>query len=119
MHVPHMNGQGGTNDKFVIGARRAMAAYLNRSLTPAEMAAALASGSAPRPSLPQPWAWVLPLVLGSASSRFEATHQPSSGRPETEDLRPNPLTGTATAAAGSWGAWTPTTPSADGCARVS
>ena len=27
VHVPHMNGQGGTNDKFVFGARRAMAAY--------------------------------------------------------------------------------------------
>ena len=31
LHVPHMNGQGGTNDKFVFGARRAMAAYLNRT----------------------------------------------------------------------------------------
>ena len=31
VHVPHMNGQGGTNDKFVFGARRAMAAYLNRT----------------------------------------------------------------------------------------
>ncbi len=31
VHVPHMNGQGGTNDKFVFGARRAMASYLNRT----------------------------------------------------------------------------------------
>ena len=31
VHVPHMNGQGGTNDKFVMGTRRAMAAYLNRT----------------------------------------------------------------------------------------
>ena len=31
VHVPHMNGQGGTNDKFVFGGRRAMAAYLNRT----------------------------------------------------------------------------------------
>ena len=29
--MPHMNGQGGTNDKFVFGARRAMASYLNRT----------------------------------------------------------------------------------------
>ena len=34
-----------------------------------------------------------PLVLGSAASPFEATHQPSSGPPKAEDLRPNPLTG--------------------------
>ena len=31
VHVPHMNGQGGTSDKFIFGARRAMAAYLNRT----------------------------------------------------------------------------------------
>ena len=30
---------------------------------------------------------------GQRPSPFEATRQPSSGRPETEDLRPNPLTG--------------------------
>lgn len=30
--VPHMNGQGGVNDKFAIGDRRAMAAYLDRVL---------------------------------------------------------------------------------------
>jgi hypothetical protein len=59
-----------------------------------DTAAALASGSAPRPSLPQPWARVLPLVLGSAVSRFEATHQPSSGLPKAAYLRPNPHTGT-------------------------
>ena len=31
VHVPHMNGQGGTNDKFVVGTRDAMSAYLNRT----------------------------------------------------------------------------------------
>ena len=61
-------------------------------LKPVEMTAALARGSTTRPPLPQPWASALPLLLGSGSSPFEATRQPSRGRPETEDLRPNPLT---------------------------
>ena len=52
------------------------------------MTAALGSGSAPLPSLPQPWARVLPLVPGSAASPFEATSQPCNGPPEIEDLRP-------------------------------
>ena len=34
-----------------------------------------------------------PLLLGSGPSQFEATRQPSKGRPETEDLRPDPLPG--------------------------
>ena len=55
------------------------------------MTAALARGSTTRPPLPQPWASALPLLLDSAASPFEATSQPSKGRPETEDLRPNPL----------------------------
>ena len=46
------------------------------------------------PPLPQPWVRVLLLVLGSAASRFEATSQPSSGPPKTEDVRVNPLAGT-------------------------
>ena len=58
------------------------------------MTAALGSGSAPRPSLPQPRHRAPRVILGSAPSRFEATRQPSSGRPKAEDLRPNPLTGT-------------------------
>ena len=62
-------------------------------LEPVDTAAALASGSAPRPPLPQPWASALPLLLGSGPNPFEATHQPSEGRPETEGLRTNPLTG--------------------------
>ena len=66
----------------------------NRTLKPVDTAAALASGSAPLPSLPQPRARALPLVLGSAASRFEATSQPSSGPPKTEDARLNPLAGT-------------------------
>ena len=57
------------------------------------MTAALGSGSAPMPLLPQPWARALPLLLGSGPSRFEATRQPSSGPPKAADLRPNPLTG--------------------------
>ena len=67
----------------------------SRNLKRVEMTAALASGSTTRPPLSQPWARVLPLFLGSGPSPFEATRQPSKGRPETEDLRPNPLTGTA------------------------
>ena len=43
---------------------------------------------------PQPWVRALPLILGSAASRFEATSQPSSDPPKTEDVRLNPLTGT-------------------------
>jgi hypothetical protein len=58
------------------------------------MTAALGSGSAPRPLLPQPWARALPLLLCSGPSPFKATRQPSSGRPKAEDLRPKPLTGT-------------------------
>ena len=58
------------------------------------MTAALGSSSAPLPSLPQPRPWAPRLILGSGTSRFEATRQPSKGRPETEDPRPNPLTGT-------------------------
>ena len=57
------------------------------------MTAALASGSTTRPPLPQLRARALPLVLRSAASPFEATHQPSSGPPKAEDLRPDPLTG--------------------------
>ena len=64
-----------------------------RMLEPVDTAAAFASGSAPRPSLPQPWARARPLILGSGPTPFEATRWPSSGRPETEDLRPNPLAG--------------------------
>ena len=65
-----------------------------RTRAPVEMAAALCSGSAPLPSLRQPWARAAHLILGSGPSPFEATSQPSKGRPKTEDLRPNPLAGT-------------------------
>ena len=58
------------------------------------MPAVLGSGSAPLPSLPQPRPRAPRLALGSAPSRFEATSQPSSGPPKTEDVRLNPLTGT-------------------------
>ena len=51
------------------------------------------SGSTTRLPLPQPWARALPLLLGSGPSPFEATRQPSSGRPKAADLRPKPLTG--------------------------
>ena len=70
-----------------------------RTLKPVEMAAALGSGSAPPPSLPQPWPRAPRLILVSAPSRFEATSQPSSRPPEAADLRPNPLTGTPTSSA--------------------
>ena len=70
---------------------------------PVDTAAALASGSTTRPPLSQPWARVLPVFLGSGPSPFEATRQPSKGRPETEDLRPDPLAGTACSATlGRW-----------------
>ena len=61
-----------------------------RTLTRVDTASALASGSTARPALPQPWARALPcllgsgpspLVLGSVASPFEATPQPSKGRP--------------------------------------
>ena len=52
--------------------------------------AALGSGSAPRPSLPQPRPRAPRLILGSGPSRFEATHQPSSGPLKAADLRPQP-----------------------------
>ena len=68
--------------------------WIASSLKRVEMTAALGSGSAPMPLLPQPWARALPLLLGSGPSPFEATRQPSSGRPKSEDLRPKPLTGT-------------------------
>ena len=64
--------------------------------TRVEMTAALGSGSTTRPPLPLPWARALPLLLGSAASPFEATRQPSSGRPKAEDLRANPLAGMRT-----------------------
>jgi len=51
------------------------------------MTAALGSGSAPLPSLPQPRPRVAHLILGSGPSPFEATRQPSKGRPEAEVLR--------------------------------
>ena len=58
---------------------------------PVDTAAARGSSSAPLPFLAQPRARAPPLLLGSGRSPFEATRQPSSGRPGTEDLRPNPL----------------------------
>ena len=73
-------------------ARRAQAG--RSTLKRVEMTAALGSRSTARPLLPQPWARALPLLLGSGPSPFEATRQPSSGRPKAEDRRPNPLTGT-------------------------
>ena len=54
------------------------------------MTAALASGSAPLPCLSQPWARTPPLLLGSAPSRFEATRQPSKGRPRLRICAPTP-----------------------------
>ena len=57
------------------------------------MTAALGSGSAPLPSLPQPWPRAAHLILVSAPSPFKATSQPSSRPPKAADLRPNPLTG--------------------------
>ena len=61
------------------------------------MTAALGSGSAPPPSLPQPQPWAPRVILVSAPSRFEATSQLTtqcrqpSGPPEAANLRPNPL----------------------------
>ena len=63
------------------------------------MTAALGSGCAPLPSLPQPRRRAPRLVLGSAPSRFEATRQPSSRPPKAADLRPNPRTGVVKAQA--------------------
>ena len=51
------------------------------------MTAALGSGCAPLPSLPQPRPRAAHFILGSGPSPFEATRQPSKGRPEAEVLR--------------------------------
>ena len=55
------------------------------------MTAALGSGSAPRPSLPQPRPRAPRLILGSGPSPVEATHQPSSDPLKAADLRPQPF----------------------------
>ena len=60
------------------------------ALYPVDTAAALGSGSAPLPSLPQPRAWTPLFLLGSGPSPFEATGLPSKGGLEAEDLRPDP-----------------------------
>ena len=65
---------------------------------PVDTAAALASGSTPRPPLPQPRASALPLLLDSGPSPFEATRQPSSGPRKADDLRSDPRTGIASRA---------------------
>ena len=67
-----------------------------RTLKPVDTAAALARGSTPRPAVSQPWASALPLLLGSGPNPFEASRQPSSGRPKAEHMHRNPLTGTET-----------------------
>ena len=59
--------------------------FSRATLAPVDTAAALASGSAPLPSLPQPWASALPLLLGSP---FEATRQPYSGLPRLRICAP-------------------------------
>ena len=56
------------------------------------MTAALGSGRAPLPSLPQPWPRVAHLTLGSGPSRFEAMGRPLKGRPVAADLHAHPLT---------------------------
>ena len=56
------------------------------TLTRVEMTAALGSGRAPLPSLPQPWPRVAHLTLGRGPSRFEARRQPFKGRPVTRTL---------------------------------
>ena len=53
-----------------------------------EMMAALGSGSAPPPSLPQPRPRATRWILGSAPTRFEATSQPSSGPPKATSRHP-------------------------------
>ena len=71
-----------------------------RTREPVEMTAALGSGSAPPPCLPQPRPRAPRLILDSASSPFEATRQPSSGPTKAADPRPNPLTGAAAGGSG-------------------
>jgi hypothetical protein len=70
----------------------------SRTLKRVEMTAALGSGSALPPSLPQPRPRAPRVILSSSPSRFEATSQPSNGPPTATGLRPNPLTGTSTTA---------------------
>ena len=59
-----------------------------RTLKRVEMTAALGSGSAPRPSLPQPRPRAPRSILGSARSRFEATEQPFQWPSKAADPRP-------------------------------
>ena len=66
---------------------------LSGTLKPVDTAAALASGSTPLPSLPQPRPRALPYLLGSGPSRFEATSRSFKGPPKAADLPPNPRTG--------------------------
>ena len=98
-----------------------MEACLRRTLKPVDTAAALGSGSTARPPLPQPRASALALLLGSGPSPFEATRQHSKGRPETEDLRPKPLTGTVERMGGRFGGvlFTKATPYISLCLRIS
>jgi hypothetical protein len=78
---------------LAIGRMCALSDNLHGKLERVEMTAALGSGSAPRPSLPQPRPRAAHLILGSGPSRLEATSQPSKGPPKTEALRLNPLAG--------------------------
>ena len=61
-------------------SRRRTPPRSTRTLERVDTAAALASDSAPQPSLPQPRPRTPRLALGSAPSRFEATSQPFKGR---------------------------------------
>ena len=61
--------------------RRAGRRVVVRSLKPVEMTAALARGSTTRPPLPQPWARVLPLVLGSGLSLSKPPANPPKAAP--------------------------------------
>ena len=60
----------------------------NRILKPVHTAAALGSGSAPLPSLPQPRPRAAHFILGSGPSRFEATSRPSDGPPKAATRAP-------------------------------
>ena len=90
----HPNQVSSAQSRPTSSCSRRSSARSASTLKRVEMTAALGSGSAPPPSLPQPRPRAPRVILGSAPSRFEATSQPSSGPPKAADLRPNPLTGT-------------------------
>jgi len=67
--------------------------FKQRNPKPVDTAAALASGSTTRPPLPQPRARALPASWPVAPAPSKPPASPQGPPRDSEDLRPNPLTG--------------------------